>query len=201
MPGTGLVGGLLTAVPEHLIDLGGGHGDRRRGDDQLDRVHRAGPDLDLLGRTVLDQLAALDPLRPGRARTPGPDRAAARAERGCRRTSSARRGPRSARPPRGARSAAAICARLRNGTAARRRRAVGEALPPRRASGRARTAEPPASSTQRGERPAEPSARCSPRSRSDAANSPISSCSGSWPSHVASSAGSISAARPRVHGP
>ena len=32
-----------------------------RGDEQLDRVQRAGADLDLLGRVVVEQLATIDP--------------------------------------------------------------------------------------------------------------------------------------------
>ena len=69
------------------------------GDDQLDRVHRAGPDLDLLGRPVLDQLAALDPLEQRGVVAAARRRGAGRGGRGCRRTSSAGRG-RETRPRR-----------------------------------------------------------------------------------------------------
>ena len=72
MPGLGLVGGLLAAIPEDLVDLGRGHGDRGGGDDQLDGLHGARPDLDLRRRTVLDQLACLDPLDQGRREAEDP---------------------------------------------------------------------------------------------------------------------------------
>ncbi len=53
----------LTAVPEDLVYLRGvrGGGQRSRRDDQLDRVHGTRPDLNLLGRSVIDQIPTLDP--------------------------------------------------------------------------------------------------------------------------------------------
>ena len=87
------------------------------GDEQLDGVQRAGADLDLLGRVVLDQLLGVDPgdevvvelehaVEPQHVRDEvvGEER-----QRG--------RGRRAGARPASARSAAAICARLKNGTA------------------------------------------------------------------------------------
>ena len=55
-----LVAGLRAAQPQKLIDVSRS-GARPGSDDQLDGVQRAGADLDLLGRAVLDQLLAFDP--------------------------------------------------------------------------------------------------------------------------------------------
>ena len=65
----GLVARLLAAVPEELSRPRPRSRRARAGDDQLDRVHRAGPDLDLLGRAVLDQLARGRSARPARRRS------------------------------------------------------------------------------------------------------------------------------------
>src|SRR4051794_8596323 len=55
----GLVARCGAAVPEDVVDGGGGRV-AVGGDQQLDRVQRAGADLDLLGRVVLDQLLGVD---------------------------------------------------------------------------------------------------------------------------------------------
>ena len=112
--GARLVARLAAAVPEHVVDGGRGRGPVGL-DQQFDRVQRAGADLDLLGRVVLDQLLALDPRAPGRRRSAGRRRCAARAGRGCRRTASGGRGRSASASPESARSAAAIWARLKNG--------------------------------------------------------------------------------------
>ena len=58
--GDGLVPRPLTALPQVLVD--GRRGTRPAGrDDQLDGMHRARADLDLLGRAMLDQILPLDP--------------------------------------------------------------------------------------------------------------------------------------------
>src|SRR5689334_6695052 len=62
VPGPRLVGRLATAQPQQLVDVGRA-AVGSRGGDELDRVQRAGADLDLLGRSVLDQVTALDALR------------------------------------------------------------------------------------------------------------------------------------------
>jgi hypothetical protein len=49
------------AIPQRVIDRGGG-GVAVRSDQELDRVHRAGSDLDLLWGAVLDQVLAFDAL-------------------------------------------------------------------------------------------------------------------------------------------
>src|SRR3954465_10749161 len=58
----GLVALARAAVPEDVVAVRGRRGAAHR-DQQLDRVQRAGADLDLLWRAVLEQLAGLDPRR------------------------------------------------------------------------------------------------------------------------------------------
>ena len=58
----GFVFGTLPPVPQRIIDLLRGDRPPSGGDllyDQLDRVHGAGADLDLLFRSGVDQLAAV----------------------------------------------------------------------------------------------------------------------------------------------
>src|SRR4051794_34640775 len=56
----GLVARLAAAVPEHVVDHRGTRASVC-GDEQVDGVQRAGADLDLLRRVVLEQLLRLDP--------------------------------------------------------------------------------------------------------------------------------------------
>ena len=57
----GLVPRPLTALPQVLVDGRRGQPRPAGRDDQLDGMHRARADLDLLGRAMLDQLLPLDP--------------------------------------------------------------------------------------------------------------------------------------------
>ena len=135
-----------------------------------------------------------------RRRTRARRRAAARAARGCRRRASAGRGRRAGASPASARSAAAICARLKNGTAqpsysetSRQVAQVGERSSPAPRPSRRRRARAPGTSPSTVSRPARAGAR---------AKWPISSWPGSWPNAAAiSSRVTIAQLARAVHGP
>ena len=190
--GPGLVARLGAAVPEHVVDRGGRRG-AVGGDEQLDGVQRAGADLDLLGGVVLEQLARRRCARRGRVRTRARRRGAGRGGRGCRRTASAGGGRASGARPASARSAAAICARLKNGTRAPVvARDVGEARP-----GREVLLEPVATRARERNAPPCSSRTRAPSSRRWRAKCPISTWPGSWPSAAATSSRPISASAAR----